>query len=294
MNVIRWDTARTFDALAHVEFEMGQNPRFYVTPPNLALLPTVGLPVALLTGARSQGIIERLLSEVKKRGERMDLQSQPQPDPSRRFPSRLTIMGESVTELQSLASDCGFGFANGPAGWCVLGFAAGLSTYLAQGEWMRTARLNWEALYFRPELCRFAVSPTGADVELIKYVHPSRQYAIYYLFRGDSAMRVDPDWGRFAIFENTRRNVLLYDAASGRLLVPITTPLPKLIARGLSLCSGVAARNIPATAVRVTNVIGAIGFKMYADVPPNHAAAAAQRLGQTLTTGFTFVGNDDD
>lgn len=293
MNFARYDTARGLDALGHVELDFGSTTRLYTAPPALALLPTSGLPEAILSGARSPNTIELLQAQVQKRGNTLQLDVRNQKEESQRFPARVAVTAETRDDLLSLAKEAGIAFQEEPASWKILNFAGSLSDYLAGIEWQRTDRLNWEEQQFNPQLLRFSTTPFDGEIQLIKYVHPSRQYPLHFLWRGVEAARVDPDWGRFAILSKAGRNVIHYERFAAILVLPATIQLPKLLARALCLCSGFVPRIISGSAVAGSPVNVPL-FRLYVNVPPEFAQIVARKLDQMLITDFRLLEIEND
>jgi hypothetical protein len=293
MNFARYDTARGLDALGHVELDFSSTTRLYAAPPALALLPNSGLPEAVLSGARSPNTIELLQAHVQKRGDTLQLDVRNQKEESQRFPARVAVTAETREDLLSLAKATGIAFQEGPASWKILNFAGSLRDYLNGIEWQRTDRLNWEEQQFHPQLLRFSTTPSGGEIQLIKYIHPSRQYPLHFLWRGVEAARVDPDWGRFAILSKARRNVIHYEPSASILVLPATTPLPKLLARALCLCSGLVPRIISGSAVAASPVNVPL-FRFYVNVPPEFAQIVAGKLDQVLITDFRLLETEND
>jgi len=293
MSFARYDTARGLDALGHVELDFGSTIRLYAAPPALALLPTSGLPEAILSGARSPNTIELLQAQVQKHGDALQLNVRGQKDELQRFPARVAVTAETRDDLLSLTSETGIAFQEQPASWRILNFAGSLSDYLADIEWQRTDRLNWEEQQFNAELLRFSTMPFDGETQLIKYVHPSRQYPLHFLWRGAEAARVDPDWGRFAILSRVERNVIHYECMAGILMLPAAIPLPKLLARALCLCSGIVPRIISGSSV-AGSPINVPLFRLYVNVPPEFAQIVARKLDQMLITDFRLLEIEND
>jgi hypothetical protein len=88
---------------------------------------------------------------------------------------------------------------------------------------------------------------------------------------------VEADWGRFALMRALARDVLLYDPQAFSLAVPITMPLPKLLARSLCLCSGLLPSEVeslwPGSRMKA---------RVYRRVPLSIAELIANKLQQRL------------
>jgi hypothetical protein len=92
---------------------------------------------------------------------------------------------------------------------------------------------------------------------------------------------VDRDWGRYLILKEARRNVLAYDARHFLLAVPVSAPLPRLLARACTLCSGYAPRNALASGQAVT-LPAPCSYEVYSAVPPDIATTVAAKVSQKL------------
>jgi hypothetical protein len=293
MKFARYETARVLDALGHVEVDFGSSARLYAAPPALALLPSSGLPVAVLAGARAPNTIDLLSARLERTGGKFQLDIRLQRDESKRFPARIAVTGESVEDLARFASEAGLAFQEAPASWKILNFAGSLGDYLSGCEWLHTDRLSWDERTFDVQELRFSPTRSDSGLLLIRYIHPSRQYPLYYLWRGIEAARVDPDWGRFAALKEAGRNILHYDHSASAVFLPATVPLPKLLARALCLCSGLVPPLISGSA-RVDSTSISPLFKVYPNVPYEFAQIVATKLDQSLITDFTLLEIEND
>lgn len=284
----RYETARGFDALGHVELDLGSSLRIYAAPRALALLPMSGIPEAVLAGARSPRSIDEWRERAHRYGSRLELEVHSQKDGSGKFPSRVSVKGETREDLRSFATAIGADFQEIPAAWRILTFAGTLSEFLAGSEWRPFDKLNWEERQFNPEELRFSPAMADGETTLIKYIHPSRQYPIYFLRRGAEAARTDPDWGRFAILSSAGRNVIHYDRCSGALLVPASIPLPRLLGRTLCLCSGLVPRLVRGSLLFNSQVASPL-MRLYANIPGEFARIVAEKLNQQLITDFRLL-----
>lgn len=288
--LVRYETVRGFDALGHVELDLGSSLRIYAAPPALALLPGAGIPEAVLAGARSPRSMDEWREQAHPYGSRLELDVQPQKDSSGKFPSRASVKAESLEDLRSFAKDIHVDFQGIPASWRILNFAGSLREFLADSEWQRSEKLNWEERQFNPVELRFSTAPADGPNTLIKYIHPSRQYPIYFLWRGAEAARTDPDWGRFAILSSAGRNVIHYERSSGTLLLPASIPLPRLFGRALCLCSGFVPRLIPSSLIVNSEATTPL-MRLYGNVPREFAQIVAEKLNQQLITDFRLLDN---
>jgi hypothetical protein len=292
-NLARYEAARALDALGHIELDLSSSPRIYAAPPTLVLLPNCGFPEAVFAGARAPASIEKWQHQARQGRSTLHLEIHLQEDKSRRFPSRISVKAETREELRIFAAYIGVSFQDNPASWRILNFAGSLSQLLAGNEWQRSERLNWEEREFSPEELRFSATQSSGETKLIKYIHPSRQYPVYFLWKGSEATRIDPDWGRFAILSGVGRNVIHYERCGGTLILPVSIPLPRILARALCLCSGSVPRLIPGSSVLHPKVTSTL-MRLYANIPPEFAQMIAEKLDQKLITDLRLLETEND
>ena len=86
-------------------------------------------------------------------------------------------------------------------------------------------------------------------------------------------------WGRFAVLKSAGKQVLVYDETNGDLAVPESVPLPRLLARGLTLCSGVPP--MPEGGTPSLSSGGKGRRTVYRGVSPDVLRTVAGKLAQT-------------
>jgi len=144
--------------------------------------------------------------------------------------------------------------------------------YVATLEWSDAPELNWRRKDFDPAQLRFGQAspgPAQAALRLRSYEHPSGWTRQDQLWRDGASAVVDRNWGRYAVLAARESSVLHYDRRSGIVSVPRQVPLPKLLARGLALCSG----RPPAFAAGE-----GLGYHEYCDVPASIFDCVARKL----------------
>ncbi|MCI0627996.1 MAG: hypothetical protein L0387_41150 [Acidobacteria bacterium] len=272
-------TVRVLDSLGHVEFDARpQQLRVIVTPPTIAVLPWRGLPTGVLTGARSPASVGQLSAAAKRFGVLLDVHCQIS-DPQL-HPSRISVVTEDLAHLTFFAREQGVHCTEFPAAWSLLHVAGSLDDYLGTLKPEGVGDLNWEREDFDPEALCFNVRLRQDKPLLSRYTHPTRRTRLHVLHQAEMASPVDPDWGRFAILQAARRDVLTYGKNSSLFCVPATTPLPKLLERSLCLCSGWApavANGIVWPGSRVSSA------RVYQHIPVRLAETIADKLGQRLS-----------
>lgn len=63
---------------------------------------------------------------------------------------------------------------------------------------------------------------------------------LHKLWKDNRCFKIDLNWGRFIALKHYNKNVILFDAISNKVAIPIETPLPRLLSEAIMLLSGLA------------------------------------------------------
>lgn len=274
-------TVRALESLGHCDFEFGEKEsRVCIAPPVLVRLPRVGLPGAVLAGARSPQTRSDVEGSCATHGCR--LSAFPQHSDIPLVPVRLLIESDTEEGLHALSRSLGLHFDMKPAAWLIAYHARTLDEYVAAARQRTDGELNWPRKEFNCDRIQFRTGdPDGYAARLIRYTNPKRGNVLH-LFRKDGMYaEVDCDWGRYAALHDAGLNTMVYDERRQFLAVPAGAPLPRLFARSLALCSGYApiflSKDHSAWTTSESN-----GFDVFRDIPRPIAHLVAEKLGQSL------------
>jgi hypothetical protein len=274
----RNEAISVLETLAHVEYDSRPHQKTVtVAPSAIALLPERGLPHGLLVGRRLPREIDRLAAAAKKSG--LGWLVRTQPCESNFYPVRISLVAETFDDMATFANAHALGFTKIPAAWSILRFAGTLDDYSNSLTPEDMSGLNWDREDFDPKALTFRKFLRQDTTVLSKYIHPTRRTTEYVLRQAGVATRVHPAWGRFALMHAMACDVLTYDLQASVLAVPITTPLPKLLARSLCLCSGL----VPLEMDGMDWPVSCDKAKIYQRVPLSVAQIVAAKLKQRLT-----------
>jgi hypothetical protein len=273
----RRDAVTVLENLAHVEFDTrSQRMTVAVTSPAISVLPGLGLAVGILVGARSPAGIDNLCRAAKRAGIMWEVRRQH--GDSTFYPTCISLIAETINDLTAFAASQSLDCSATPPAWSILHFAGSLDDYLASLQPEDLASLNWEREDFDPNALFFRRLRRQDRVVLSRYTHPARRTRLHVLENKGATTRTDADWGRFALMRELAQDVLLYDPQEFTLALPITMPLPKLLARSLCLCSGF----LPAEVGGVHWTGSQVKARVYRRVPFAIAELVALRLRQRL------------
>jgi hypothetical protein len=276
-------------SLAHCEFNFTEkNKKVYATPPALVRLPCAGFPQAVLTGSRTFKTIEKLVNACQLVGGNINVDVKEQRSELVLVPKRIVVQAEDISELHTIASRLEINFIEQPSAWSLLNFSASLQDYLDTCRWSNESELNWNQHTFDPNYLNFF--PSSAEntsdmkmpnIRLSQYQHPYNNTKIYYLWQNENNTQVDRDWGRYAVLEANKINVIIYDEHKFMLAVPVNAKLPRLLERALTLCSGFVAKleRLPVAELITSSIVK---FYIFRDIPPQIAEITAGKLGQVL------------
>lgn len=290
---IRSKAVRLLDAMGYCEFDFEDN-KVYPCPPTLVALPGGGVHRAVLTGVRDPKMLLKVKSFIKNHSDTLNLTETPQRIIEYRrnrgqvtvatFPSAILIDGLEKALLKDLARECRLQDSlDVPAAWALLRFCAGLSEYMQDLSWdrRREDELNWARKEFSPKTLAFkrknSEEKTGG---LVEYISPVTYQRRHWFWKDDAAAVVDRDWGRYIALSFSERRVMVYDERQQLLIVPASLPLPRLLSRAATLCSGM----VPLTASTGDSALGDIPpnfpVSVYRGVPPEYSSQIASKLGQ--------------
>lgn len=260
--------ARGLSALGHVEFAFYGDLRWAACPPVLAWLPRREEPAAVLCGARTARLVDRLHERAAEAGVSIEERVQPGGE----GPEAVFVAAPDREAVEELARRAGLpdqANAAGSLAGClpsVNGYARlarempGPSGY--EIETFDTERLRWSEVN----------EVSGDGLYRYKYYRPE-----YRLRTGGRDLKVTREAGVYLLLGQEGRKVLRYDAAGQELAVPAAAPLPDLHARAAALCSGL----LPAFERR-----DGVPYHLHGGVPAGIALAIMEKLDQDTEGGL--------
>jgi hypothetical protein len=280
---LAWRPLRALEWLGHADAVFGaSHSSVFVAPPVLCRLPISGFPQAIMCGARAPGTKAALEAAGRGLPCTLSFESHPGTALGSLVPARICVEIETEGALSEFASRLRVNLFSVPPAWILLEYSGSTEEYASTCPTIRAPELNWPRLDFNPDVLQFRfIGSEAPAVRLSKYQHPVRGVAHYQMWRGETYQTVDRDWGRYLVLKESARNVLAYDARHFLLAVPANTPLPRLLARACTLCSGYVPRIVELGAKPLT-LPAPCPYDVYSGVPPEIAAVVAAKVGQSL------------
>jgi hypothetical protein len=241
---LKLQTLRFLDALGHCDFDFGKR-YVYACKPAFVLIPSFGLPKVLLVGARSVDLTKRIKKIAADNKNDIRFYTVCQKIRPALLPQAicLEVANKEVLRKSLLTSGIDLQIDE-PAAWCLINFSSDVSEITNELSWQAVEEPGWPKRIFSITNLAFNKHCSErADFGLVEYTNPRDQQKLHWLWHENKAAEVDRDWGRFMCLNKRDVNVLLYDAKRFLFAVPSSIPLPKLISRALTLCTGLAPSN---------------------------------------------------
>lgn len=265
------------ESLGHVEIDYNDR-KVYCNKTYLGMMPRIGLYQALLIGARNQNFLSKISSFINKHNKGMKMIISKQTHTG--LPDLVIIESYSKSLISQFSENFGLTFTGFmPLAQQLVEESSTTRQYADEIQEMNS--LNWPKRIFSLELLHFINQAVSGDNALEEYITPTNQQKIHRLVIGGHGYKVSADWGRYLYLENAELNVLLYDKVSLLLAVPRNVPLPKLLARAVSLCSGLTSEQAQIS-IHSINFPKDLWVDIYKGVPRYIAEQVAFKLNQTL------------
>lgn len=282
LSYYRYMVARLLEDLGHCEFDYTRR-KVFCCKPELVLLPCAGIKSAILTGARIPETLTKLEECQRQYQGRMILNKREQVIHGIPLPDAVTITSDSEDILQLVAQDLQIGCqCHVPAAWMLLNASASIDEYESTLIFQVSLAQDWQCRKFSTSDLHFTRITLSPDVYgLLEFTHPVTQQKTYIWHDNDKTVEIDKDWGRYLALKKEGLNILLFDKHKQLLGVPSFAPLPRLLARSATLCSGLAASS-EALSKTIGDIPDGTALDIYHGVPENMAYELAKKVGQEL------------
>jgi hypothetical protein len=264
---------RLLDMLGHSEHHRGRPGWLSIVSSHFAKLPILGKEKYVVTGARTASTLSDIRSEARASNIRLTFSDSISSPHEPLSPRRIMLEFESPGDAQALAQRLGIGASLVPASWSLACFSQGLSEFEAGLEWHpRNISLTGIHIY-DPSKLAFVNSDAPLDGSFL--CRSVVDHSLIMIVRKDEEARVtDHDWGRHWALSNAGIAAIHHDLRKRYLAVPVVAPLPRLLARALCLCSGMAP-----FLLHEERHSGFRDYFIFSEIPPEIANKVAEKLG---------------
>lgn len=291
---IRLQVIRTLDSLGYCEFDFDKR-MVYMCKPTLILLPTCGLPKAVLVGARTPGLVKKLRIAVEKRQDKALFTSLVQGRTNINIPTLPCIEAVDAETLKEIAIETAVSCdVEEPIAWRLANFSSSLDEIKRSLLFEERVEPNWKQRAFMCHKLMFLskLEEVKTDNILVEYRNPVDKQLRHWFWNGTCAAEVERDWGRYLALASIDLNVLLYDEKLYKLAVPVTVPLPCLIARAIALCEGKAPVLAKTGSKKLASIPPGHPIHVYSGVTPAIARLISMKLGQEIVFANFVLGKD--
>jgi len=279
----RRQISQVYDSLGFCEFDYSKR-KVFMCPPAMVLLPSFGLPKVLLTGARTPALVKKIKKAIDKRKDKVIMHVYYQSNNWLNVPDVITVEADSAETLRNITDETGILLsAVTPVAWEIANYCISLVELEEKLNFVNREDINWGKKVFDEDRLRFCFSK---EVQkngyiLAEYTHPLTKQKMHWLWSGSEAAEIDRDWGRYLALKKCNKNVIFYNRRYEYIGVPLTVPLPRILARAVALCSGKAPliNYINCTELGLPSDLF---FQFYAEVPEVVAKIVSQKVGQKL------------
>lgn len=280
---LKFQTLRFLDALGHCDFDFERR-YVYACLPTFVLVPSFGLQKGLLTGARNIDLIKRIKKIATDNKNSIRFYSVPQKIRQALLPQAIYLEVTDKEILNKSLLSIGVNLSiDEPAAWCLINFSADVSEIMKNLSFSAMEEPDWPKRTFSIANLSFnKYFSEHAEIRFVEYTNPTDQQRLHWLWHKDKAAELDRDWGRFLSLHEHNINVLLYDFKRFLLAVPSTIPLPRLISRALTLCTGLAPSNAILKDQPISTLPEDCHLNIYEAVVPQIAEMVSMKLGQGL------------
>ncbi|MDG5768281.1 hypothetical protein QA596_12525 [Balneolales bacterium ANBcel1] len=248
IQIMRKLSLRLYYNLGHIE-TVYQSKEIVVNPPKLILIPTLSGREAILVGGRSINLIRRLFEESKSLGLFVVISKQPDSKAELLAPYKVSIRGrnqhDEKNKFVTIARKCNIKFKEDEyyhhslIDDCldVYDYEKSLSPIGRFDDSGFPAReFDIKTLTFR----KIYYNLVNKNLSLTEYKINNYTYKMV-IWINNIAYSAERDWGRFLILKLSSKQVIFHNKISPSLrtvLVPESTPLPKILDRSLTLMDG--------------------------------------------------------
>jgi len=275
--------SRIFDSLGYFETDYKAR-KVFMCPPALVMLPSQGLPRYLLTGSRTPVLLAKVKIATAKKRNMVRIYRHGQTKKTLSLPDVIWVEAADIDSLRDVANESGILLSSDtPAGWEMANLSVSINDIEGELDFVTRQDINWKKRIFDRERLRFCFQKGDNldDNRLVEYTHPLTQQKTHWIWNGAAASEISRDWGRYLTLKNCSKNIIIYDESKEYLGIPLTVPLPRILARAAALCSG-KAPSIRRIDCRRSGIPDYSFFFVYSEVPEVVAEAIAHKTGQKI------------
>ncbi len=258
-----WRVIRNLSALGHIEvLEEKRQLSIFINNPSIVRLPSLGKPTYVLTGARYSGTLD--IIENKAKDYNIDVETIPNTTEGI-APDTIILKIENDNCIR-FCNELSINKIEGYAAYDIGKFAISCEKILSRNFEAHALTANNFKSHFDLQKLKFTRGNTNDLPALKEHFDEKTHERRYYIFNNQNeCLEVQKDYARYVFLAMQNKDVLKYDPMDYELSIPKSLPLPLLLERALTLCSGMCPKfdekNENITFRHVPREIGEMIFK---------------------------------
>ncbi|MET7253993.1 hypothetical protein [Dyadobacter fermentans] len=270
-----------FDYLGYLDYEYSTN-SVVINPPQFVFLPAAKGRKVLLIGGRNASLVNAIIDTARQYELLVEVTPQLESNEEMLLPDAITIrsfgnasQGYGERRLIEFSNELGIKFS--PTEFVQVSlqqFCSDVREYeadLLKNRETTATYMDWARYLFDPDAMRLQKSYSDDfDKSFALLEYRLRPWEFHHrLWVKEKCYIVEKNWAQYIALKNYSKQVIL--KGNGKVGIPLSLPLPRLLAESILLCSGIA----PAI-----TFIGGIGYRVYENIPSIFIDNLFYKLGQ--------------
>lgn len=279
---LRQTILRILESLGYCEVDYERR-RIMMCAPSLVRLPGAGMPRVTLVGARSPELLAKLRQLVKEQHGNANIYSKQQKKFSLGIPPSIYIEADSVYTLEKIVTGSHINSQlEIPASFLLVAMSESSQAIYNSLEFRY---MGWDpenSKIFDTNKLKFLSNSYRIDTGLVDILDKTSKQHSFFFYKGEQAAKIGADFGRYVSLQYEQRVILTYNEETWQLAVPSRVPLPEMLAKSLSMCSGLPPSHVKNGSEGIEGIPGNSPLDVYYEVDDRVAASVASKVGQIL------------
>ena len=235
-----WRVIRNLSALGHIEIlEVNRRMSIYINNPSLVRLPSLGKPSYVLTGSRYPNTLELIEKTAKK----YEIEIETIPNLTDGIAPDTIILKIDNPVCSEFCDELSIRVLQGYPANDIGKFAVSCEQILENNFAPHALSAENFKTHFDLNKLKFVRGDTDELPALKEHFDDRTHERRYYLFNDQNeCLNVQKDYARYAFLAMQQKKALKYDPMDYELSIPKSLPLPLLLERALTLCSGLCPK----------------------------------------------------
>lgn len=270
-----------FDYLGYLDYEYSRN-SVVINPPQFVFLPATKGRKVLLIGGRNTSLVNAIIDAARQYDLLVEITPQLESNEAMLLPDAITIRSfgnasQAYGERRLIEFSNELDIKFNPTEFVQVSLQQFCSdvreyeAYLLKNREATVTYLDWARYIFDPDVIRLQKSYSeDFDKSFALLEYRLRPWEFHHrLWIKEKCYIVEKNWAQYMALKNYNKQVIL--KGNGKVGIPLSLPLPRLLAESILLCSGIA----PAI-----KYIEGVGYRVYENIPSIFIDNLFYKLGQ--------------